>query len=291
MDITLALGGGGAKGIAHIGVLRVLEREGFNIRAVAGTSIGGVMGAFYTAGHSPSDIQTMAEEAKELSLFRARPQGAGLLGVQAIEEWLRSNLGAITFEELSIPLAVTAANLETGEVMVLQEGGVVDAVLATIALPGIFPPRSRNDHRLVDGGVVDPVPVVPARALADLPTVAVVLSPPREDWASEPATSVLEQFPILGAVSRLRPAQALQVFVLSLELTARYYTDLRLELDKPDVIIRPAVSHVGLLDEGPSVSAVVALGEKAAEAALPECRAQFTLARRLGRGLRSLRKA
>lgn len=287
MDITLALGGGGARGVAHIGVLRVLEREGFKIRCVAGTSMGGVMGALYAAGNSPSEIQILVEGAKDKDLFRARPSGPGLLGITAIEEWLRSTLGTITFEELEIPFAVTAVGLESGEELILTEGGVVDAVLATIALPGIFPPRSKDEHRLVDGGVVDPVPVVPARKLCDLPTVAVVLSPRRKDWAKEPAPSVLEQLPWLGMVSRLRPAQALSIFVRSLEITSRYFTEFRLEIDKPDVIIRPDVAHIGLLDE-PSVSAVVALGEQAAEEALPACRAQFTIARQLGRRIKSL---
>ncbi len=287
MDITLALGGGGARGVAHIGVLRVLEREGFNIRCVAGTSMGGVMGALYAAGHSPSEMQNLVENAKEKDLFRARPSGPGLLGITAIEEWLRASLGTITFEELEIPFAVTAVDLETGNALVLKEGGVVDAVLATIALPGIFPPRAKDDHRLVDGAVVDPVPVVPARTLCDLPTIAVVLSPDRKDWADDPAPSVLEQVPWLGVVSRLRPAQALSIFVRSLEITSRYFTEFRLEIDKPDAIIRPDVAHIGLLDE-PSVSAVVALGEKAAEEALPDCRAQFTLGKRLGRRIKSL---
>jgi len=287
MDITLALGGGGARGVAHIGVLRVLEREGFKIRCVAGTSMGGVMGALYAAGHSPSEMQTMVEQAREKDLFRARPGGPGLLGITVIEEWLRASLGAITFEELDIPFAVTAVDLETGEELILREGGVVDAVLATIALPGIFPPRSRDENRLVDGGVVDPVPVVPARELCDLPTFAVALSPSREDWGTDSGPSVLEQLPWLGVVSRLRPAQALSIFVRSLEITARYFTEFRLEIDKPDVIIRPRVAHIGLLDE-PSVSAVVALGEKAAEEMLPDCRAQFTLPKRLGRRIKSL---
>ncbi len=289
MDITLALGGGGSRGVAHIGVLRVLEREGFNIRALAGTSMGGVMGALYAAGNSPSEMQARVEEARELDLFRARPQGPALLGIHAIEDWLRGVLGPITFEGLAIPFATTAVDLETGEELVLQEGGVVDAVMATIALPGIFPPRSRNDHRLVDGGVVDPVPVAPARALCNLPTVAVVLSPRREDWPAEPAGSVLEQVPLLQMVSRLRPAQALRVFVRSLEISGRYFTELRLEMDKPEVIIRPKVSHIGLLDDEPSVSGIVALGEEAAEQALPEIRAQFSIAKRLGRRFKFLR--
>jgi NTE family protein len=287
MDITLALGGGGARGVAHIGVLRVLEREGFNIRCVAGTSAGGVMGALYAAGHSPSDIQSLVEGAREVDLFRARPSGPGLLGITAIEEWLRTHLGTITFEDLDIPFAVTAVDLESGEELILRTGVVVDAVLATIALPGIFPPRAKDDHRLVDGAVVDPVPVVPARTLCDLPTVAVVLSPHRKDWADDPTPSVLDQVPWLGVVSRLRPAQALNIFVRSLEITSRNFTELRLEIDRPDVVIRPNVAHIGLLDD-PSISAVVALGEKAAEEALPDCRAQFTIAKRLGRRIKSL---
>jgi NTE family protein len=253
--------------------------------------MGGVMGALFAAGNSPSDIQARVEEARELDLFRARPEGPGLLGIHAIEDWLRGILGPITFDGLAIPFATTAADLETGEELVLQEGGVVDALLATIALPGIFPPRSRDEHRLVDGGVVDPVPVAPARALCNLTTVAVVLSPRREDWQSDPADSVLEQLPWLQMVSRLRPAQALRVFVRSQEISSRYFTELRLEIDKPDVIIRPKVSHIGMLDDEPSVSAIVALGEEAAEEALPEVRAQFTLGKRLGRRIRSVRKA
>lgn len=290
MDITLALGGGGSRGIAHVGVLRVLEREGFNIRAVAGTSMGGVMGALYAAGNSPSDMQAIIEDAREEDLFRARPLGPGILGIKAIEDWLRANLGSITFEGLAIPFAVTAVDLESGMEMVLQTGGVVDALLATIALPGIFPPRSRDDHRLVDGGIVDPVPVIPAMALSDSPCVAVVLSPSKEDWASDSTPSVLDQLPWIGVVSRLRPAQALNIFVRSLEISSRYFTELRLESDRPDVIIRPDVAHIGLLDE-PSVSEVVALGEKAAERALPDCRAQFTIAKRFGRRVRSLGKS
>ncbi len=290
MDITLALGGGGTRGIAHIGVLRVLEREGFSIRAVAGTSIGGVIGGLYAAGHSPSDIQTFMEDGLEMNLLRVRPRGAGILGIHGIEDWLRSNLGPITFDGLAIPFAVAAADLETGKELVLQEGSVVDAVLATISVPGIFPPQSRNGHRLVDGAVVNPVPVLPARALRDLPSVAVVLSPSEEDWSMETESGVLEQLPVINMVSRLRPAQLLQVFVRSMEITSRYFTELRLEIDKPDVIIRPDVHHISLLDE-PSIPEVVALGEKAAEQAIPEIRAHFTIAKRLGRRMRFLRKA
>jgi NTE family protein len=290
MDITLALGGGGMRGIAHIGVLRVLEREGIRIRAIAGTSMGGFIGGFYVAGHSPSDIQTLLEDAREMDLLRLRPQGAGLLGIHAIEDWLRSNLGAITFDGLAIPFAVAAADLETGKEVVLQEGNVVDAVLATISLPGIFPPRSINSHRLVDGGMVNPVPVAPAKALRNSLSVAVVLSPAEEDWSMDTESGVLEQLPVINIVSRLKPAQALQVFVRSWEITSRYFTELRLGIDKPDVIIRPDVHHINLLDENPT-SEVVALGEKATEQALPEIRAHFTFAKRLGRRLGFKRKS
>jgi NTE family protein len=250
--------------------------------------MGGVIGALYTAGNNPSDLQALIEAAKGKNLFRARPLGPGLLGIHAIEEWLHSVLGEIMFEDLVLPFAVTAVDLETGEELVLHSGKVIDAVLATIALPGIFPPRSREDHRLIDGGVVDPVPVRPARELCDAMTVAVALSPRREDWATHPTPNILEQLPLLSMVCRLRPAQALRIFMRSLEISGRYFTELNLEIDRPDVIIRPEVSHIGLLDE-PSVSEVVALGENAAEQMLPQCRAQFSLFKRLGRRLRSMR--
>ena len=287
MDLGVALGGGGARGLSHIGVLRVLDREGFRIRAVAGTSMGGVIAAMYAAGFDADEIEGRVSHTAFNNLLRARPDGPSLIGLSRVAESLRENLGARTFDDLRIPLALTAVDLTSGKEIVLTKGKVVEAVMATIAIPGIFPPQLLGEHRLVDGGTMDPVPVRAARELFPGPIVAVVLSPPPELWGEKRSPSPLRRMiPLMGMVNRLRPGQALAVFMEALELSARSMTELRLEIDRPEVIIRPAVSHVGLF-ESESATELIRLGEAAAEAALPEVRAHFTPSRRLTRRVRS----
>jgi NTE family protein len=286
MDITMALGGGGSKGVSHIGVLRAMEREGIRVRAIAGTSMGGVIGAYYASGMSLDEIADWMQEGDRQGLMRTRPDGPGLIGIRAVEEWLREKLSQKTFAELAIPFGVTATDLETGEEVAMREGSVVDGVLSTIALPGIFPPKTIAEHRMVDGGVTDPVPVRLARSLYPGVVVAVALWPPRSDWALKPSPSPLARFPVISLVERLRPGKALKIFIRSMEISSRNFGELRLEIDKPEVVIRPDVAHIGLMDRG-SVEEIAKLGEQAAELALPRLRSQFTPARRLRRRLKA----
>ncbi len=286
MDICLALGGGGARGLAHIGVLYALEKAGFRIRAVAGTSMGGIIGALYAAGYSPPELVHWADASTRRDLFRARPSGSGLIGLDRIEKLLHETLRDRTFEDLNVPCAVTATDLNSGEEIVLREGRLVDAVLATIALPGVFPPKIMGDTRLVDGGIVDPVPVRPARSLFPGPVVAVALSPPREEWAEVGSSNPLASIPIIDMFTRLRPGEALKVFLRTTEILMRMYTEICLELDRPEVIIRPRVSHIGMFDQ-PSAADMCELGERAAEQVIPKLRDEFKLGRRLGRGLQT----
>jgi NTE family protein len=287
-EISLALGGGGARGLAHIGVLHVLERQGYQVKAVAGTSIGGVIGALYAAGLSPDEIEAWVRQSYKRGLFSSRPIGAGLIGLDRITGVLQEPLGNKTFDQLPIPLAVTATDLASGREVVIKEGEVLEAVLATIALPGIFAPQIVDQARLVDGGVLDPVPVRPARALFEGPVVAVVLSPERSQWrTAEAAPSPLMALPMFDLFSRLRPGQALQVFLSASEITLRVYTEILLERDKPDVIIRPSVWHIGLLDQ-PDPAEVVALGTAAAERALDDLEACCKAWHGLGAQLRRL---
>lgn len=285
MEIGLALGGGGARGLAHIGVLKVLEREGVRIRGLAGTSIGGIIGAAYAAGYGPDKIQALAESASIRELLRGRPQGPGLMGIERVEEFLHSILKERTFADLRLPFAVTAADLNSGEEVVIREGIVAHAVLATIALPGIFPPRVMGNQRLIDGGALDPVPVRPARRLAGSPVVASVLSPARGQWSENRSPSLASRLPGVEVLMRLRPGQALMVFQEYMEIASRTYTETRLEIDRPEVIVRPAVWQVGLLDD-PSVDEMSALGERAMESMLPALREQFSLGQRLARAIR-----
>lgn len=288
MDISVALGGGGARGYSHIGVLRRLEQEGYHIRAIAGTSAGGIVAACYAAGYSPDEIEAGFLKMDQSKLFgRSAKDGAGLLGLSGAEEMLTEFLGSRTFADLRIPCAVTSVDINSGSEIILDQGRVVDAVLATIALPGIFPPRQLGSYQLVDGGVLDPVPGSVARALAPrLPLVVVVLEPVilvRSEFMQLPIQIPLIA-PIVERLTRTRVAQAFSVFLQSVDAASRRMAEMRLEEDDPDVIIRPEVSHIGLLDKV-DVHAVVLLGETATNAILPRLKRAVAWPNRLRRML------
>jgi NTE family protein len=285
VDIALALGGGGSRGLAHIGVLRVLEREGIRVAAVAGTSIGGIIAATYACGMSPQAIQQEAAGLEIREMLQLRASGPSLFSLEKIEAWLRGLLGERRIEELPIPLALTAVDLKECGELVIRSGKVVEGVMATIALPGIFPPQVIGEHRLVDGATLDPVPVRPARELHPGPVVAVVLSPERSRWSETRSPSALGDLPVVSFVARLRPLRALEIFQQSLEITLRMHTELHLLVEKPEVVIRPEVWDVGLFDS-PSLERITAVGEAAAVESMPRLRAQFAVHRRLWRWLR-----
>lgn len=287
MEITIALGGGGAKGNAHIGVLRVLEREGFKISGLAGTSIGGLIGAVYAAGHSPDQILEYFQNVDQSKLYGRRPgEQPALLGLAGVTQVLSDLVADITFKDLSIPFAVTAVDLITGRPLILKQGLVMEAVLAAIAVPGIFPARQSGDQLLVDGGIFYPVPTEVARSLCPRnPTVAVVLSHLSDTQVHLPVPHIPGPAPLVSYLSRLRVAQALNVFLRSLDISGRLLTELRLEIDKPDVIIRPDLSGIGLLDRVDVVE-VARKGEIAAENSLQELkkivRWQYRLSKAIG---------
>jgi NTE family protein len=288
MDITLALGGGGAKGNAHIGVLRKLEAEGFRIRAMAGTSFGGIVAALYAMGKTPDQIEELFASVDQNRLYgHAAGDGPSLLGLAGASKLFDEVFGAVTFDDLALPCALTGVDLKSAREVILTEGLVRDALLATIALPGIFPPRKILDWELVDGGTLDPVPVQVARMLApNLPVVAVVLTSP----VGEPMRAMEVSIPYIPNIlarrlTRMRPAQAFDIFLQAVEIGNRLMAELRLEKDAPDVIIRPAVTHIQLLDKV-DVHEVAKLGEAAVDAVLPELKRVTAwpakLARRIG---------
>ncbi len=288
MDITLALGGGGARGNAHIGVLRRLEKEKFRIRAVAGTSFGGIIASLYAAGNSPDEIEEILLKVDQSRLYDRKPDdGPSLLGLSAIGGWLGEFFGERTFDDLILPCALTAVDLNSGREVILSKGLVKDAVLSTIAMPGIFPTFHMDEWELVDGGVLNPVPVSVARALAPgLPVVAVVLSPP----LGEPAETapiplhINRFFPrmVIDRITRSNYAQAFNIFVRSVDIGGRAVTDYRLAVDKPEVIIRPAVGGIQPLDRV-NVSEVSRLGDAAVESALPDLKRAVSFPARIGR--------
>jgi NTE family protein len=207
--------------------------------------------------------------------FGNQPAIMGLEGVAKIASQL---LGKRTFDDLLLPCALTAVDLDTGQPVLLQDGRVLDAVLATVAIPGIFPPQRWGDYNLVDGGVLNPVPISAAREItpqARLPIVAVVLSQPFDQRLNLPARSSSSALPsspvILKTIARLRLTQALEIFWKSLDIGMSASTELRLQIDAPDVIIRPEVGHIHPLARV-NVAEIIQAGQQAANSALPDLR-------------------
>ncbi|MBP6178552.1 MAG: patatin-like phospholipase family protein [Anaerolineales bacterium] len=286
MEITLALGGGGAKGNSHIGVLRRLEKEGFKIRSVAGTSFGGLVAILYAYGRTPNEIEEIFSSVDQATLYgRDSKDGPSLLGLSGVRKLLDSLLGEKTFTDLKIPCAVTAVDTKTGSEVVISEGLLRDAVLATIALPGIFPPQTLNNWELMDGGVLNPVPVTVARMLSpELPIVAVVLNDPLDIPVRTYAIPVPAILPrqITERIHQLHYAQAFDIFMRAVDLSSRAVAHYRLEADAPDVIVRPKVHNIDLLDKV-VVKDVAMLGELALEDVLPQLKKAVSWSGRLNK--------
>lgn len=166
MAIGLALGGGGARGMAHLGVIEVLNEAGIRFDAVSGCSVGAVVGALYCAGIFMDQFRAMAANIHWRQLVqKAKSTDKGLLNFDKMERLLVMMIGDIEFSDLEIPFGVAAMDFNTGEPIFLTEGPVARAVHASCAVPGIIEPVFLNGRYLVDGGVVDNLPVDLAREL------------------------------------------------------------------------------------------------------------------------------
>lgn len=251
MDIGLALGGGGARGMAHLGVLKALEENQIKIGALAGTSIGGLVGAVYLAGFNADEVIEEFAQVNQPKLYgHQRGEQPSLLGLAGATRVLDELLGEKTFDDLPIPFAVVAVDVETGQEITINDGRLVDAVLATVAVPGIFPARKWGEYLLVDGGVSNPVPVSTVRSLRPrLPVIGVALTERTPPNFVLPVPEIPGAAPVVEYISRMRLAQAMNVFLRSLDVGSRILTEARLELDHPDVLIRPKLGEIGLLDK------------------------------------------
>lgn len=199
LKVGLALGGGGLKGYAHLGVLRVLERVGLGVDYLGGTSIGGVVASLYALDHGPDAIADILDSAAGL-LVRPTMSTRSLLSDAQLRRYLRAQGEHVRFENLRVPLALLAVDILSGSEVVFRSGLVWPATLATVAIPGLFPAQSIGPHWLVDGGVLNPVP---ADVVADMGADAVIAvrlrsEPPtgrsegRGEAPSGPPPSVLE---------------------------------------------------------------------------------------------------
>jgi len=163
--VGLALGGGVARGIAHIGVLAELERAGVSIDCIAGTSIGALIGASYCTGLSVDELRDIAARTGWWQVSRPFFSGGGFVTFKRLEQWIVEHLGDFHVEDLAIPFAAVASDLVSGERIVLSEGPLTTAVRASCSVPGFVPPVEYNGYVLVDGGITDNIPADVARLL------------------------------------------------------------------------------------------------------------------------------
>jgi len=261
---TLALGGGGARGYAHIGVARALEARGLCPSRIAGTSMGAIIGAGMAAGRTADQMEAAARRASVYRLVKRRGRFA-LFDSRPILEWMASDLGDPQIEELPMPLGITAFDLVAGRPRLMTSGRLVDALAVSIAVPFFFPPRRDADGVWCDAGPWEGVPVTPARAWApDLPVVGVLADIPKPAFlASRMGAMALRAVSArLGAGAPVDALTARRYLGL---LTARWADPVVHE--PPDLLIAPRLGLMNALQFG-RVRQAVAIGERDALAAL-----------------------
>lgn len=249
--VGLALGGGGARGMAHVGVIRVLEREGIPIDCLAGTSAGALVGAVYAAGIRGHDLLQMAFRLRWRDIGRPVWPRQGFLSFERLESYLVQVLGDLTFAELDLPYAAVTADLATGQQVALKEGRLAPAVRASCSVPGLVTPVEIDGRLLVDGGVVNNLPISVVRDLGADVVIAVGLGcPPGEI-----------------------PRGPLRIAMAALDYLLIYAAD---DPATADVHLPIPVWGFGSLVRTSRRHRLVSLGQQAAEAALPAIRAAVT---------------
>ncbi|KRG79302.1 Patatin [Stenotrophomonas ginsengisoli] len=249
VKIGVALGGGAAKGFAHIGVIKMLEANGFEPVVISGTSAGSVVGALYASGMNAFEMQEKAVALDQAEIRDVRLFSGGVIQGQKLQDYINGLLGNRNLQQMRKPLAVVATQLETGERTVFTRGNTGQAVRASSSIPGVFEPVSISGKTYVDGGVVSPVPVDAARQLGAEVVIAVDIS---------------------SRASGQRPDGLLGTVNQSIAIMGQRLGEQ--ELARAEVIIRPNVLDIGAADFAQRGRAIVE-GEKAAQAAMPQIRA------------------
>ena len=251
LKIGLALGGGAAKGFAHIGVIKMLEASGIHIDVVAGTSAGSVVGSLYASGMDAFKLQETAFALDEARIRDVSFWSGGLVKGQKLQDYVNRLVGGRPLENLDKPFAAVATELETGKRTVFVRGNTGMAVRASCSIPGVFEPVHINGKTYVDGGVVSPVPVDAARQLGADFVIAVDISAKPDGKAPQSMLGIAGQ----------------SIVIMGQKLGEQ-------ELARADVVIRPRVGKIGPTDFDQKNEAILE-GEKAALAALPQIRAKL----------------
>lgn len=270
--IGLALGGGGARGLAHIGILKVLEKARVPVSVLAGTSMGGLVAAAYAAGFTTTEMEERAVRfghLKELmKMVDLTPQRRGLLEGQKVRNYIRDWLGdRMTFSDLLIPTVLTGVDLATGNEVFLHTGPLLPAVFATIAMPGIFKPVMEDGRILVDGGVLDNLPVKPAYMMGAEHVIAV-------DVHIGPQMQMLWDGVTHHPHWPLPMPEFFNDFYLAELIMVANITEHRLEIAQPDILIRPTISpEISMLFGFHRAKEIIHAGALAAEEHLDAIRA------------------
>jgi NTE family protein len=264
--VGLALGGGAARGWAHVGVIRALEQAGIRPDLVCGTSVGSLVGAAYAAGELDRFEQwVLGMQMKDVVGFMDVSLSGGMIKGERVMEFFRRNFVDRPVEELAMPFSAVATSLYTGAEVWLREGSTVDAVRASIALPGLLTPVMRNGITLVDGGLVNPVPVSLARAMGADIVIAVDLcskilgrhlhTGPKKAGPDNPIGEWLGKIQESFGGLRLTHSpdepklpSMHDVFFSSIDIMQVRITRSRMAGEPPDIIVSPRLSHIHLLD-------------------------------------------
>jgi NTE family protein len=261
--IGLALGGGFARGMAHIGVLNVLEQENIPVSYVAGTSVGALIGAAYCSGLSPSELEEFAARARFKHFAQWTLSRLGFASNRRMIGFLGGILKVKTFEELRVPLGIAATDFCSGEGVVFRSGSLLDPVRASCAYPGMFLPVEVDGRLFVDGMLAYPVPTIPVRKMGAERVIAVHLKGTWTNGGSGPR----HVFDVIG-----------QCFAIAQDMNYGVWKQ------AADLVIEPDVSGYKYDDFQHSANLVRA-GEIAARSALPQIRAWLKTAERPGETL------
>jgi len=280
--VGLALGSGSARGWSHIGVIRALEEAGVTVDYIAGTSIGALVGAVYASGRIDLLEDAVQQFSRKIILSLSDPvlPKSGLIDGVNIAEFVHKYVLDKPIEELPLPLAIIATDLNTGDEIVLKEGNIVEAIRASISLPGIFKPVRRGDYLLVDGGLVNPVPVRTVREMGADFVIAVDLNcdlvQRKHNGLTPPDnikdTQIVEQelHPISGNrttllgeklrdinlattgkikqwMTRDPQPNIIEVLMTSIKIMESQITTANLRSDPPDVLIQPKLGHINFM--------------------------------------------
>jgi len=285
--IGLALGSGGAKGLSHIGVLKVLEREGIEVSYISGSSAGALIGGLYAKGYSAKDLEKLAldigkNKEEFYKLFDFSKSLQGIIKGEKILEYLDNILEGSSFTNLKIPFISLAVDLITGEKVIIKEGKVSEAIRASISIPVIFHPYPWKDKLLIDGGVLSPVPVKELRDLYKPDIIIGVSLHKRTIWKpkreiqidipyqpnniTEKITYKMTQTKLFREFQqRLNPLLNPSLFeVLMQTIDIMNYELENQNLKNADLVIVPEVQNFGTFDFD-KASDIIALGEKAME--------------------------